>query len=295
MRAKRHSFLAALTTFVFTLLLSGAVLAAPLLKPGAQGHDVRILQENLIRLGYDVELSEIFDNATQRAVLEFQRAEGLTASGTVDRETWRALKEHAAAKPRAAEETEPPEKEKPSARSAPDAKPAAKTPPANPTDKTPTAKPSDKKPTAKPSDKTPEPAAEKVPESAPFLPKKKVDSVIKTAKKYKGTRYVFGGTTPKGFDCSGFVQYVFKQNGFAIPRTADEQYKLGKRIKKRAELEPGDLVFFSTYEKGASHCGIYLGKNQFIHVSSSKGVRVDSLDDSYWKPRWYGGKHIVKK
>ena len=112
--------------------------------------------------------------------------------------------------------------------------------------------------------------------------------------KYIGTKYVFGGTTPKGFDCSGFVQYVFKQNGFSIPRTADEQYKLGKRIKKRAELEPGDLVFFTTYEKGASHCGIYLGKNQFIHVSSSKGVRTDSLDDSYWKPRWYGGKHIVK-
>ncbi|MBO4852897.1 MAG: C40 family peptidase [Schwartzia sp.] len=282
-------------TFAFTLFLSGAVLAAPLLKLGSEGHDVRILQENLSRLGYDVELSEIFDDATQRAVLEFQRAEGLTASGAVDRETWRALKTRAASKPSAAGKTEQPEKETPSTQSAPDAKPAAKTPPANPTGKTPTAKPSDKTPTAKPSDKTPEPATEKVPESAPFLPKKKVDSVIKTAKKYTGTRYVFGGTTPKGFDCSGFVQYVFKQNGFAIPRTADEQYKLGKRIKKRAELEPGDLVFFSTYEKGASHCGIYLGKNQFIHVSSSKGVRVDSLDDSYWKPRWYGGKHIVKK
>ena len=135
----------------------------------------------------------------------------------------------------------------------------------------------------------------KAPESAPFLPKKKVDAIIKTAKKYLGTKYVFGGTTPKGFDCSGFVQYVFKQNGFTLPRAADEQYKLGQRVKKPAELEPGDLVFFSTYEKGASHCGIYLGKNQFIHVSSSKGVRVDSLDDSYWKPRWYGGKHIVKK
>ena len=66
MRAKRHSFLAALTTFVFTLLLSGAVLAAPLLQPGAQGHDVRILQENLIRLGYDVELSEIFEFMVQQ-------------------------------------------------------------------------------------------------------------------------------------------------------------------------------------------------------------------------------------
>ena len=154
--------------------------------------------------------------------------------------------------------------------------------------------PKKEEPKAEQKETKPSPKMEKTPEQAPFLPKKKVDAVIKTAKKYIGTKYVFGGTTPKGFDCSGFVQYVFKQNGFSIPRTADEQYKLGKRIKKRTELEPGDLVFFTTYEKGASHCGIYLGKNQFIHVSSSKGVRTDSLDDSYWKPRWYGGKHIVK-
>ncbi len=274
MRAKRQAvskagrrLFSAIAFFALTMLLSCTVLAAPLLKVGAQGHDVRILQENLIRLGYEVELSEIFDDATKNAVIAFQRDEGLTASGTVDRETWRALKTRTS-KTKPTEKPAQPEKENPTASSPPAAKPA---------------------------EKTPAPTAEKVPESAPFLPKKKADAVIKTAKKYTGTRYRFGGTTPKGFDCSGFVQYVFKQNGFAVPRTADEQYKLGKRIKKRAELEPGDLVFFSTYEKGASHCGIYLGKNRFIHVSSSKGVRVDSLDDSYWKQHWYGGKHIVTK
>ena len=138
------------------------------------------------------------------------------------------------------------------------------------------------------------PDAEKASENAPFLPRKEVGKLIATAKKYMGTPYRFGGTTPKGFDCSGFVQFVFRRNGFAIPRAADEQYRLGVRVKKRQELEPGDLVFFSTYEKGASHCGIYLGDDQFIHVSSRRGVRVDSLDDEYWKPRWYGGKHIVK-
>lgn len=138
------------------------------------------------------------------------------------------------------------------------------------------------------------PDAEKAPENAPFLPRKEVGKLIATAKKYMGTPYRFGGTTPKGFDCSGFVQFVFRRHGFAIPRAADEQYRLGVRVKKRQELEPGDLVFFSTYEKGASHCGIYLGDDQFIHVSSRRGVRVDSLDDEYWKPRWYGGKHIVK-
>ncbi|MGP1471668.1 MAG: C40 family peptidase, partial [Schwartzia sp. (in: firmicutes)] len=152
-------------------------------------------------------------------------------------------------------------------------------------------KPAERKP-AQP--KEPERTAEKVPESAVFLPRKEVPPLIATARNYLGTPYRFGGTTPKGFDCSGFVQFVFHRHGFSIPRAADEQYRLGQRVKKRQDLEPGDLVFFSTYEKGASHCGIYLGKNQFIHVSSSRGVRVDSLDDAYWKPRWYGGKHIVK-
>lgn len=255
---KIRRFFPVLLVFAVAFLLSGKALAAPILKQGSEGHDVLVLQQNLNTLGYQVEPDGVFGYTTYRAVIAFQRDEKISITGTVDRETWRALKKRA----------------------------AGKTPPKT-----------DEKKEAAPKDPVPknEPAAVKVPESAPFLPEKKVDAIIKTAKKYMGTRYRFGGTTPKGFDCSGFVQYVFKQNGFALPRTADEQYKLGQRVKKRAELVPGDLVFFSTYEKGASHCGIYLGKNQFIHVSSSKGVRIDSLDDSYWKPRWYGGKHIVKK
>lgn len=242
--------------FSFAILLSSEAIAAPILKQGSEGHDVLILQQNLNALGYNVEPDGVFGYTTYRAVIAFQRDEKLEINGTVNRETWRALKKRAAVK-----------KTKQDEKQAETPKDASKN----------------------------ESKSEKVPESAPFLPKNKVDAIIKTAKKHIGTRYCFGGTTPKGFDCSGFVQYVFKQNGFSIPRTADEQYNLGQRVKKRVELEPGDLVFFSTYEKGASHCGIYLGKNQFIHVSSSKGVRIDSLEDSYWKPRWFGGKHIVKK
>ena len=132
-----------------------------------------------------------------------------------------------------------------------------------------------------------------VPFHKQILPQNKVKSVIATAKKYTGVPYVFGGTTPKGFDCSGFLQFVFAKHGLNIPRLADDQYKLGVSVKNTKSLVPGDLVFFTTYTSGVSHCGIYLGKGDFIHTSSSKGVRVDNLSNDYWKPRFIGGKHIV--
>lgn len=132
------------------------------------------------------------------------------------------------------------------------------------------------------------------PNNQPILAPAKVNAILKTAKSYIGVPYQFGGTTPKAFDCSGYLQYVFAQNGITIPRTSDEQYKLGRRTASSRQLVPGDLVFFTTYEPGASHCGIYLGNDEFIHASSSQGVRIDKLSNSYWSPRYYGGKHIVK-
>ena len=132
------------------------------------------------------------------------------------------------------------------------------------------------------------------PNNQPILEKSKVPSLIATAKSYIGVPYKFGGTTPSGFDCSGFLQFVFSKHGMNIPRLADEQYQLGLRTNSISQLVPGDLVFFTTYTSGVSHCGIYLGSGKFIHASSSKGIRIDELASEYWKPRYVGGKHIVK-
>lgn len=120
----------------------------------------------------------------------------------------------------------------------------------------------------------------------------KIAKITDTAMHLVGVPYKWGGVTAKGFDCSGFTWYVFDKNAIELPRTADVQYKVGKMVS-RSDLRKGDVVFFTTYEPGASHCGIYLGNGNFIHASSSKGVMVSNLSDSYWKTRYFGARRIV--
>ena len=117
-------------------------------------------------------------------------------------------------------------------------------------------------------------------------------NIISLSMNYIGVPYVFGGTSPYGFDCSGYVQYVFANAGISIPRTADVQYDFGTPIST-TDLVSGDLVFFSTYTYGASHVGIYLGDNNFIHASSSRGVTIDSLGSSYWSSHYIGARRIL--
>ena len=116
--------------------------------------------------------------------------------------------------------------------------------------------------------------------------------IIATGKKYIGVPYVWGGSTPSGFDCSGFTQYVFRQHGIQLPRTSAQQYSVGTWVAK-SNLRPGDLVFFNTSGSGVSHLGIYLGNGDFLHASSSKGVMISQLSNSYWAPRYVGAKRVL--
>jgi len=115
--------------------------------------------------------------------------------------------------------------------------------------------------------------------------------VVQTAYSYMGVPYVWGGSSPSGFDCSGFVQWVYARNGVIISRTADTQYMEGVPVK---DLQPGDLVFFTTYAPGASHVGIYLACTLFIHASSSGSVRISSLSESYYTSVFLGGRRYFK-
>ncbi|MEG0473681.1 MAG: NlpC/P60 family protein, partial [Solibacillus sp.] len=111
------------------------------------------------------------------------------------------------------------------------------------------------------------------------------------AHQYIGVPYVYGGTTAKGLDCSGYTRIVFNKLGKDLDRTAAEQYKQGTAVSK-ANLQSGDLVFFNT-TGGVSHVGIYLGNNEFIHAGTSTGVTVAKFNSSYWSKRYIGAKRVA--
>jgi len=131
--------------------------------------------------------------------------------------------------------------------------------------------------------------------SGSILAEANVQDLINIALSLQGIRYRYGGTTLNGFDCSGFTQYVFKQIGVDIPRTASEQAKVGLAISKDS-LKPGDLVFFETVRAGISHVGIYIGNGQFIHAASgsSHKVKISQLNSSYYETRYRGAVRIIK-
>ena len=114
-----------------------------------------------------------------------------------------------------------------------------------------------------------------------------------TALALRGTPYRDGGADRTGFDCSGFVWYVFAQHGVALPRTVSAQAGTGSKIDP-ADLRPGDLLFFATTSSGASHVGIAVGGDSFVHAPSSNGVvRVERLSAGYWAARFLGARRVI--
>jgi cell wall-associated NlpC family hydrolase len=128
------------------------------------------------------------------------------------------------------------------------------------------------------------------PSIAPDVPR-----VEATPLTLRGTPYRNGGSEPsRGFDCSGLVQWVFAQHGTALPRQTTEQFTVGEGVDP-SEIRAGDLVFFSTVSRGASHVGIALGDGRFLHAPSSRGVvRVERYEDSaYWSRRFVGARRVA--
>jgi len=120
------------------------------------------------------------------------------------------------------------------------------------------------------------------------------NEVIKTAHSLLGTPYKYGGTTPEGFDCSGFVNFVYRNAaGVALPRETHELVRAGRPVLV-AELRPADLVYFKIEHQKPLHVGIYLGEGRFIHSPSTRGkVNIQSLAQDYWKDRYLGARRLL--
>ncbi|NES10984.1 C40 family peptidase [Pseudomonas laurentiana] len=134
--------------------------------------------------------------------------------------------------------------------------------------------------------------------SKPYQLPALADNILERGMSLIGTRYRFGGTTEaSGFDCSGFIGYLFREEaGMNLPRSTREMINVKAPQVARNNLKPGDLLFFSTNGRGrVSHAGIYLGDDQFIHSSSrrSGGVRIDSLGDRYWSKTFIEAKRAL--
>ena len=114
------------------------------------------------------------------------------------------------------------------------------------------------------------------------------NGIVRTAKRYQGVPYRMGGSSPRGFDCSGYVMYIYGKHHIPLPRTAEAQFYHGRAISL-SRARPGDLVFFQTSRRRYSHVGIYIGGGRFIHApSTGKRVSVTEMKNPYWKKRYRG-------
>jgi cell wall-associated NlpC family hydrolase len=131
-------------------------------------------------------------------------------------------------------------------------------------------------------------------EAPAATPPSMVSDVIRTALAYLGVPYRNGGSDPSGFDCSGFTQWVFGQHGLTLPREVRDQFHVGRRIDLK-DAQPGDLIFFETVTRGASHVGMVIGQGRFVHAPTSKGVvRIEPYTAKYWNRRFVGARRMTE-
>ena len=239
-----------------SLVLAAATLSVNAYSIGDQGVQVLKIQKQLSQYGYRIKADGVYGGETARAVQLFQADKGLAIDGIVDNKTYRKLTGSSLSRDEA--------------KRAEQAKKAAAT-----------------LKTKYPSRNYGEYSKARNITSHDVIG----DRLVSTANRYVGVPYVFGGNDPSGFDCSGFTRYVYSAVGIDLPRMADEQYNVGSYVS-RSFLQPGDLVFFTTYLPGVSHVGIYIGNNQFINASNN-GVSIDNLDSRYWSSRYVGARRVM--
>jgi SH3-like domain-containing protein len=125
------------------------------------------------------------------------------------------------------------------------------------------------------------------------FPQRDAEAVVSTAKRFLGVPYLWGGTTPLGFDCSGLVQTVYRLNGIALPRDADQQFTVGEPVA-RPEIRTGDLLFFSGDGPGITHIGLALDRDSFLHATGRyRGVVISDLNERFYRPIFVGAKRVL--
>ncbi len=253
-----------------------------MLKEGAEGRDVKMLQEQLVDLGYlaESDVDRVYGSVTIEAVKAFQKRNGLSADGLAGEKTLEKLYSDEAKMSKALEAKLKAEEKGSSERS--ESKSTPKTTPKTSSKTTP-------KSTSKTGSKTTPKATAKATPKPTATPKKetRIEKFIKAANSKIGCEYVLGDRGPKTFDCSGFVWYCLKQAGVSTNRLNAAGYSKKsswKNISKFSDIQKGDILFFrSDTSASVSHCAIYVGGNTMIDASSANGKVVKRSVSSYWK------------